>query len=97
MAPELEQGTRLSLSRSALVPRYFFNVRSDVNVVDEEGIELPDELAARNHAVSDVVELAGANVLEHRKLDLSHLIDVADESGRVLFTVRFGDVLTVIP
>ena len=77
------------------MPRYFFHLRNDLDVPDPEGQELPDLRAARAQAVAYAVDMAAASVLEHRKVNLGHRIDVEDEAGQVLDTVNFGDVVTI--
>jgi hypothetical protein len=65
------------------MPRYFFHLHNDIDALDEEGVELVDLDAARARARHSV------------HLVLDHHIDIADESGAILETVRFGDVVTV--
>jgi hypothetical protein len=77
------------------VPRYFFHLRNDLDVPDLEGQELPDLGSARAQAVAYAVDMAAASVLEHRKVNLRHRIDVEDEAGQVLDTVNFGDVIAI--
>jgi hypothetical protein len=77
------------------MPRYFFHLRNDLSVDDEEGIELPDLESARARAERYALDMSAASVLEHRKLNLHHRIEVADETGRLVLTVKFGDVLSV--
>jgi len=76
------------------VPRYFFHLHDDMTVIDEEGAELSSAAAARERAIRNARELACAEVMRGH-LVLRHRIDVADESGKVLFTVRFADVVAV--
>jgi hypothetical protein len=76
------------------MPRFYFHIYDDADVLDEEGLELPDVAAALYEATRSARALASTDVLEGR-LRLHHRIDVADESGRVLDTVRFGDAVTV--
>jgi hypothetical protein len=77
------------------MPRYFFHLRNDLDVPDPEGKELPDLDAARAQALAFAVDMAAASVLEHRKLNLQHRIDVEDETGAILLTVTFGDAITL--
>jgi hypothetical protein len=77
------------------VPRFYFHLRNDLSVDDEEGIELPDIEAARERAIEFAVDMSAASVLEHRKLNLHHKIEVADQNGDIVEIVEFGDVLTV--
>lgn len=76
--------------------RYFFHLRNDLNVDDQEGVELPNLAAALDHAVRSAVEMAAVSVVDHRHINLGHRIEVADETGTVLEVVRFGDVVRVI-
>lgn len=76
------------------VQRYFFHLYDDMTVIDEEGAELSGMEAARKKALADAREMACAEVLEGH-LDLRHRIEVADESGEVLFTVQYRDTVDV--
>jgi hypothetical protein len=40
-------------------------------------------------------DMAAASVLEQRKINLSHQIEVTDEAGHVALTVDFGDVVRI--
>ena len=75
--------------------RYFFNLRNDVDVDDEEGQEVPDFKAAQERATAYARDMAAASILERHKLDLAHRIEVADERGQVLHVVTFGDAVEV--
>ena len=77
------------------MPRYFFNLRNDVRVDDEEGVELPDVETARAWASKYAVEMAALSVAERQHLALHHRIEVTDESGMLLVTVEFGDVVRI--
>jgi hypothetical protein len=79
---------------AAAVPTFFFNLYDDMIVMDPEGKELADPPAAHDKAVETARHLACAEVLEGR-LGLKHRIEVADERGDVIDTVRFGDVITI--
>jgi hypothetical protein len=77
------------------MPRFYFNLANDMFVVDEEGAELPDLEAARERAVQFALDMSAASVLEHRRLNLHHRIDVVDDERRPVLTVEFGDVVTI--
>jgi hypothetical protein len=77
------------------MPRFYFHLRNDLSVDDEEGMELPDVEAARERAEKYALDMSAASVLEHRKINLHHAIIVADDTGQNILTVEFGDVLTV--
>lgn len=75
--------------------RYFFHLHNDIEAEDPEGVELPDLAAARKWAMRSARDLAAASLVEHGRIVRSHRIDVADQSGAVVLTVRFGDVVAV--
>lgn len=77
------------------MPRFFFHLRNDLSADDEEGLELPDLEAARARAAEFALDMSAASVLEQRKINLHHRIEVADENGDHVLTVEFGDVVTV--
>jgi hypothetical protein len=76
------------------VPRYFFHVYDDIIAHDEEGVELPNEQAARLQALIGARDLIAAQV-KHGYLIRSHWIFVADEEGQVLFKVTFGEAVHI--
>jgi hypothetical protein len=73
---------------------FFFDLYDDVVVSDDEGQDLPDLAAARITAIKSARQIACAQVLNGR-LNLTHRIEVRDESGSVVTTVLFGDVIKV--
>lgn len=76
------------------MPRFYFNLRNDLVVDDEEGLELPDLAAAREYALFNARSIAAENV--HKgKLNLSHRIEITDDDKQVLATVSFADAVTV--
>jgi hypothetical protein len=79
---------------AAAVPLYFLHLYNDEIVLDGEGQELADEEAAREQAIVNAREMACAE-LQKGHLNLKHRIDVADESGHVLITVHFRDIVRV--
>jgi hypothetical protein len=72
------------------MPRYFFNVHDGQTILDREGTELADIAEAR----VDAVDLAGRSI--HELGDKFWLtaedwrLEVADETGKVLFTLTFS-------
>ena len=75
--------------------RYFFHLYNDHVAIDEEGQEINsfDALVAR--AVRYTREMAAMSVIDHGRIRLHHRIDVADERGAIVHTVRFGDVVQI--
>ena len=76
------------------MPRFFFHVYDDVVARDEEGVELADSDAARTEAVRGARSLACEQVLSGR-LDLSHRVEVEDDTGAHVATIEFRDVIAV--
>ena len=76
------------------MPRYFFHLHDDLVVRDEEGQELTDEAAAREMAIRSARQMASTQVLEGH-LTLDHRIQVTDETGAIVTTVMFKDVIVI--
>lgn len=76
------------------MPIFFFHLFDDMVSMDEEGKDLPSLEAAHEVAVSNVRDMACAEVLKG-SLHLDHRIDVTDRSGEVIDTVCFADVVQV--
>ena len=77
------------------MPRFYFHLHNSVDVADEEGVELPDLEAARAHAVKLVRYEFGEAAKAEGRIVLSHRIDIEDESGAVLATVRFAEAVLI--
>ena len=73
------------------MPRYFFDLRDDIDVDDEEGCVLPDVDSALGHARIEAQEMICACVAEGRHVDLEHRIEVRDENGEVATVVQFAE------
>ena len=74
------------------MPRYFFNIRNHLNenIVDEEGVELPDLETAKTEAHLDVIDLmdSRSSALDNRWPEWS--IDVCDGDGNLLAVIPFS-------
>jgi hypothetical protein len=77
------------------MPRFYFHLRNDMSVNDEEGLELPSIEGARLRAEKYALDMSAASVLEHRKINLHHRIEVANARGQIVLTVEFGDVVRI--
>lgn len=77
------------------MPRYFFHLHNDLEVLDSEGKVLASREAARLQAEREARVMASESVLTRGSLVLSHSIEVTDEAGEPVTVVRFGDVITV--
>ena len=77
------------------MPRFFFDVVNRVGLVrDPEGAELPDEQAARSHALDSIRSMVSD---EGRMgvIDLRGRIDVRCDAG-LAFSVAFGEAVEIL-
>ena len=77
------------------MPRYFFHLHNDLEVVDDEGRDLPGLEAARRAAEDDARQMASESVRQGH-LDLAHFVEVTGDDGHPLFRVKFGEVVRII-
>lgn len=76
------------------MPRYYFHLFNDEDTFDREGMELPHEAAAHEQAVRSAKDMAAQGVADGR-LVLDNRIEVVNERGETVDTVRFRDVVQV--
>ena len=76
------------------MPRYYFHLYNDLVARDEEGRNLSGLAEARDVAVREAREMM-TETLAAGHLDLSHRIDVEDETGAVVATVTFKDAVDI--
>ena len=76
------------------MPLYYFNLYNDEVTMDEEGVELADAAAARDHALIEARAMAADSVL-HGHLTTSHRIDYTDEERRAVGSVRFDEAVEI--
>jgi len=79
------------------VPRYYFHLYDDIECKDDEGKDLPDLAAARDHAVSDARAIVAEEIQAKGEFSLSHWIEIEDESGEVVLIVKFADAVNIKP
>ena len=72
------------------MPRYYVHVRGPRRyVTDHAGFELEDIQAAREIALQTVRDIDGDR--QGSGYEAGWAVEIADEDGRVLLTVPFGD------
>ena len=76
------------------MPRYFFNVYDDVIAADEEGVDLPNEQAARLKALIGARDIIAEQV-RRGYLVRSHWIDILDENRQHLLKLTFGEAVDI--
>jgi hypothetical protein len=74
--------------------RYYFHVYDDIDVLDEEGCELPGDEIAREKAIVAARELI-AEEARRGRINLSHCIVVTDDSQRAVITLPFREVVRI--
>jgi hypothetical protein len=78
-----------------VVPRFYFHLRNDFDVPDDEGKELRDLEAALEHAANEARKLAGEMLKETGRITLRHRIDIEDERHEIVRSVAIRDVVRV--
>lgn len=77
------------------MPKFFFHVRDDMDVPDDEGAELPDVDAARDYAARSARVLMCETLRQDGRITLHHQIDVEDEAGGLLASVPFREAVRI--
>jgi hypothetical protein len=75
------------------MPKFYFHLFNEIDAPDDEGKELPDLPAAFLHALEQARFTAAKTVKDEGTFNPQHRIDIEDEQGAVLGTVRFRDVV----
>lgn len=78
------------------MPRFFFHVYDDEVALDAKGAELASLDEARDKAEHDARSLAASEV-QNGHLGLNHRIEVVDQEGAEICTVRLQDIVTIHP
>jgi hypothetical protein len=75
------------------MPKFYFHIRDDAGVIpDEEGMELPDLGAARKEAEEGAREILANALMAHKEVD-GKKIEIANQSGEVLASLKVRDIL----
>ena len=76
------------------MPRFFFHVCDGVERRDEEGVELPSASDALKRAAAAIRKSAAESVIDGR-LPFNYRIEVENDKGAHVGTVRFHDVVEI--
>ncbi|WP_128082384.1 hypothetical protein [Sphingomonas sp. Ant20] len=79
------------------MPHFYMNVYNNVVAIDEEGIERADLETVMSEAVRGARALIAEHIQNGKTVHTSHRIEIADDAGKVLHTVRFGDIVDIRP
>jgi hypothetical protein len=74
--------------------RFYFHLHNDLDTLDEEGAELANEQAAKDHALKEARVMAAESV-RLGTLNLSHFVAVTDSEGKPRFKVKFGEAVDI--
>ena len=77
------------------MPRFFFHVRDDLDVPDDEGADFANIVSARDYAASAARVLMCESMRVDRKITLGHRIDIEDSQGQVLSSLQFRDAVRI--
>ena len=79
------------------MPRYFLHLRDHVDeVLDPEGVELPNLAAVIKAVLSGARDLISHEVKSQGSIDFRYRIDAEDRSGTVVYTLPFKDAVALI-
>ena len=70
-------------------------INAHIDADDVEGLDLPSLAAARAKAIEGIRGFLGHEVMTG-KLDLRGRIDIENDSGGVLATIRFDEAVTIL-
>jgi hypothetical protein len=76
------------------MPLYYFNLHDSMDIIDDEGRDLPDISAARAEAINAAHEIMCEQV-RSGKIDLSSRIEVEDRDRRPVLTLPFRAVVKI--
>jgi hypothetical protein len=95
LTSELDLGTSALRRGYRNMPRFYFHLHNDLEAADPEGKELPSLEAARKYAAETALFTMAQVLKDEAHINFHHHIDIEDEHGNVLETVRFKDVAKV--
>ena len=76
------------------MPRYYFHLFNDITSLDEEGVDLPNDAVAIQRAAENARAMA-ADSVSNGHLVLDHRIEVENDHGETIGTIKFRDVVAV--
>lgn len=77
------------------MPRYYLHIRQDVLLEDPDGVDVRDLEVARQIATDDARDLIAERIRLGRPVQ-AYVIEITDDMGICLDTVRFADVIRAL-
>ena len=78
------------------MPHYYLNLFNDSDCIDEEGGEYADLAAAKDAAIAAARGMMAENILRGKPITLHHRIDIVNHQRKVLATMRFRELVTIV-
>ena len=79
------------------MPRFFMHLRDGTDeMLDAEGVELPDLEAARSKVLAAARDVLAGDVRQGL-IDLRYRIDAEDEAGRLVYSLPFKHAFSIVP
>ena len=75
------------------MPRFYFHFFDELHHLDRNGVELPDKESAVALARKNAVLRVAERIREDRLVEPSHRIDIEDDDGAPVATIRMEDVV----
>jgi hypothetical protein len=79
------------------MPRLYVHLFNDADVIDEEGQEFRDLAAAKVVAIAGARDLMAEHIRAGKAVTLSHRGEIADEAGKTMAVLPFGELITIVP
>jgi len=90
LAVRLDYSIPTSGARS--LPHYFTHFYNSELLCDRDGQDFPSLRQAKEAARRTASELIAEHIVEGTKVNLGHRLDVMDETGQIVFVLRFADL-----
>jgi hypothetical protein len=77
------------------MPHYHLHLYNSAESHGAEGRDFPDLTAANEEAIRNSRDLIAKHVKAGEAVDLDHRIDVAKDSGKLLASIGFRELITI--
>jgi len=79
------------------LPKFYLNVINTVDASDKEAFDLASLEEAKIQAIAGARDLISDNIRAGLPVYESYRIEITDDNGVFLHTVRFGDIIDLRP
>ena len=74
------------------LPHYFTHLYNSELLCDRHGQDFPGLREAQEAARRTASELIAEHIVKGTKVNLAHRLDIMDETGQIVFVLRFADL-----